>query len=128
MIKNAGKETATNIDLLFNWKPQFINVWPPRHYSEQTETDGRYTMRFDSLAPDENLGCELLAVNIDLPSLLLVRCDQCVAQTIAMFPQPVIKNWQRRIAIVLVLAGFALFVYLTIALIQLLVLKTPLGH
>jgi len=128
MIKNDGKETATNVELLFNWKPQFINVWPPRHFNERIELDGRYTLLFKSLIPNENLGCELLAVNNDLPSLLIVRCDQCVAQTITMYPQPVIKNWQRRIGIVLALAGFALVVYLTIVLLQFLVLKTPFGH
>lgn len=128
MIKNDGRETATNVELLFNWKPQFINVWPPRHYREQTASDSRYTLIFDSLTPGETIGCELLAINKDLPSLLIVRCDQCVAKTIVMYPQPVIKNWQRRIGIILSFAGFALFIYLTIVLLQFLVLKTPFGH
>lgn len=128
MIKNDGQETATKVELLFNWKPQFINIWPPRHYNEQIESDGRYTLVFDSLTPRETFGCELMSINKDLPKLLMVRCDQCVAQTIAMYPQPVIKNWQRRTCIVLSLAGLALLVYLTIVLLQFLVLKTPFGH
>jgi hypothetical protein len=128
VINNVGKETATKIELLFNWKPLCINFWPPRHYSEQTEPDGRYTLIFDSLAPNEVMGCELLTLNSDLPSLLVVRSDQCVAKTITMYPQPMIKNWQRRISIILVLAGLSLVVYLAIWLLQFLVLKTPFGH
>ena len=128
VINNVGKETATNVELLFNWKPMCINFWPPRHYSERTESDNRYTLIFDSLAPNEVIGCELLTINVDLPNLLIVRCNQCVAQTINMYPQPVIKNWQRRTGVILCLAGLALVVYLTIVLLQFLVLKTPFGH
>jgi hypothetical protein len=128
MIRNAGKQTATNVEMVFNWKPACINVWPSRHFTEHTESDNRYVMIFDSLAPNENLSCEIFSVNADLPVLLTVRSDQCVAQTINMYPQPVVPNWQRRIAIALMLAGLALVVYAMILLLQFLVLKTPLGH
>lgn len=128
VINNIGKETASNVELLFNWKPLCINVWPPRHYRELTSPDGRYTLIFDSLAPNETMGCELLTINADLPDLIVVRCDQCVAQTIAMYPQPIIKNWQRRTNLILSLAGIALVIYLTILLLQFLILKTPFGR
>lgn len=127
VLKNAGRETATKIELVFNWKPLFINVWPSRHFTEHTETDNRYILIFDSLAPNETVGCELLSVNVALPALIVARSDQCVAQTIEMYPQPVVKNWQRRVGIFLVLSGMALAVYLAILLLQFLVLKTPLG-
>jgi hypothetical protein len=85
-------------------------------------------MIFDSLAPNEYLGCELFSINNELPNLLILRSDQCVAQTINMYPQPVVPNWQRRIAVTLMLAGLALVVYATIVLLQYLVLKTPFGY
>ena len=128
VVNNIGKATATKVELLFNWKPLCINVWPPRHFSDHEDPDGRYTIVFDSLAPTEVIGCELLTINHELPNLLVVRCDQCVAQSIAMNPQPVISNWQRRTGIILGLAGLALVVYLTILLLQFLILKTPFGH
>jgi hypothetical protein len=96
-----------------------------RHFDEKTEPDGRYVMLFGSLAPGENLGCELISINQDLPNLLTVRCDQCVAQNINMYPQPVVPAWQRRISTTLRLAGLALIIYAIIAILQLLVLKTP---
>lgn len=128
MIRNAGKETATKVELVFNWKPLCINVWPSRHFQEHTEPDSRYVMIFDSLAPNEILGCELLSINTNLPDLIQVRSDQCIAQTINMYPQPVIKNWHRRAGAVLTLSGLALVVYVVIVLLQFLVLKTPFGH
>jgi len=124
ILWNAGRETATKIEWVFNWKP-IVNIWPARHFTENTEPDGRYVMFFDSLAPGETLGCELLSINWDLPNLVTVRCDQCVAQNIKMYPQPVVPAWQRRISTTLRLAGLALIIYATIAILQLLVLKTP---
>ena len=128
MLINAGKETATKVEWVFNWKPLCINVWPSRHFEEYTEPDKRYVMIFSSLAPHEYLGCEIFSINGELPVLITVRSDQCVAQTINMHPQPVVPTWKRRIAVMLLLAGLALSVYVAIVILQFLVLKTPFGH
>ena len=128
VLRNAGKETATNVELVFNWKPLCLNVWPSRHFAEHTEPDNRYVLIFDSLAPNEVVGCELLTINDQLPVLITARSDQCAAQTIEMYPQPVVKNWLRRVGVFFMLAGLALVVYMAILLLQFLVLKTPLGH
>lgn len=128
VVWNAGREPAMKIEWVFNWKPDCINVWPRRHFEEHSEPDGRYTMIFDSLAPNEFLGCELLSVNRDLPALITVRSDQCVAQNVNMYPQPVLPTWKRRIAGILLLAGLALVIYATLVLIQFLVLKTPFNY
>jgi hypothetical protein len=85
-------------------------------------------MIFDSLAPNEYLGCELLSLNDQPPVLIIVRSDQCVAQSINMSPQAILPNWQRRTAAGLMFAGLALVIYAVIVLLQFLVLKTPLGH
>lgn len=127
MLRNAGREPATNLEWVFNWKPLCINVWPSRHFDEHVETDGRYVMIFPSLAPGEYLGCELFSINADLPNLIIVRSDQCVAQTIAMYPQPVRPAWQRKLATLFWLAGLGVAVYGALLLLQFLVLKTPLG-
>ncbi len=124
VLWNGGREPATRVEWVFNWKPQCINVWPSRHFVEHTDADGRYIMIFDSLAPNEMMGCEVLVVNAPLPQLLTVRSDQCVALTVNLVPQIPLEPWKRRTAILLMLAGLALAVYLVIALLQLLVLRT----
>ncbi len=128
VLRNAGRETAKNVELVFNWKPLCLNVWPSRHYIEHDEPDRRYILLFESLAPNEIIGCELLTINDALPDLITARSEQCVAQTIAMSPQPVMRNWQRQSSVLLGLAGLTLTVYLVILLLQFLVLKTPVGH
>lgn len=127
-VSNSGKATATKVELVFNWKPLCLNIWPPRHFQEFTEPDGRYTLIFDSLAPNEQIGCHLLSVNNRLPDLITVRSDQCTAEKVFMYPQPYIANWKRRLASFFVFVGIAGTVYGLILLLQFLVLKTPFGH
>lgn len=128
IIRNAGREPASKVELVFNWKPMCLNLWPVRHYEEHIEPDSRYVLLFDSLAPNEVLGVEVLSVNYDLPNLVTVRSAECIAQSINMYPQPVVNQPARVIAKVLMALGLAAAVYLTIVLVQFLVLKTPLGY
>jgi hypothetical protein len=125
LIFNEGREIATNVEIVFNWKPLAINVWPTRHFEILTEPDGRHILKFDSLAPGENVGCEALSLNSDLPALITVRADQGQAKSVEMYPQPVVPIWAMRLRIFLTLAGLASVVYWGIVIVQWLVLKTP---
>ncbi|EIF41860.1 hypothetical protein DOK_17043 [gamma proteobacterium BDW918] len=127
VISNSGRETATKVELVFNWKPLCINIWPSRHYEQHSEQDGRHVMVFESLAPNEQIGFELLSVNNDLPALINARSDQCTATTIAMYPQPAVSAWQRRLVVTLLFMGFSFAIYLTIILLQFLILANKGG-
>jgi len=128
IIRNAGREPATKVEVVFNWRPMCLNLWPVRHYEEHIEPDQRYALIFDSLAPGETQSIELLSVNRDLPALVTARSTECVARNIPMYPQPIVSNWIRLIATFLMALGMAAAVYLIIVLAQFLVLKTPYGH
>ena len=128
VVSNSGRETATNVEVIFNWKPQCVNLWPARNYEERTDPDGRYAMIFKSLAPRENLGFEMFSINHDVPALIVARCDQCAATFINMAPQPIAAPWKRRAVIFLAFAGLSTVVYAAIVLLQFLVLRTPYGH
>jgi hypothetical protein len=128
VLRNAGKEPATGVEIVFNWKPPCINIWPPRHSTEHTENDGRYVLKFDSLAPNELISFELFSINRELPRLINARSDQCTAETIEMYPQPVVQSWKQRLAVFLVFSGIAFAVYVGIIILQFLVLGTPFGR
>lgn len=128
IIRNDGREAAEKVELVFNWKPMCLNLWPVRHYLEHHEPDGRYVLIFDALASDESLFVEVLSVNHDLPSLLTVRSANCVAKNLNMYPQPLVSDSVRKVVTVLLFLGLATTVYLIILLIQFLVLRTPLGR
>jgi hypothetical protein len=125
LIQNASNETANKIELIFNWKPQYFNIWSPREHATKTLEDGRYMLTFESLSPKEYFQCELLNVGADLPNLLTVRCSECVGKFIEMYPQPIAKNWQRRTIAVFIILGFVTSIYFALTLLQLIILKTP---
>ena len=126
LIFNDGKETARNLDITFNWKPMYLNMWPIRIYKEQEDKDGRYTITFDTLAPKESINIELLSINRDLPLLINVRSEQCSGKPIQLVSQPVVGMWTRRFLLTMVFLGMGTSIYLVVILIQFLVLKTPM--
>jgi hypothetical protein len=127
LLKNTGSEPAKNVELVFNWKPLCINIWPSRHITEHTEVDNRYVVVFDSLAPGEFVGFELLTVNADAPALITARSEQCVAKSVEMYPQQVIKPWLGRLLGLLVLVGAGAAIYIALLALQFLLLGTPYG-
>lgn len=125
IIKNTGKDTATNIEAVINWKT-IINIWPIRSYEEKSDKDGRYIMIFNSLSPKEEIRVELLSINKDLPALITVRANECIGQNILMNYYPVVPVWKVRILVTLAFFGLAAAIYSGVIFIQFLVLKTPI--
>ena len=124
LVKNDGRDTATKIEVVMNWKPQYFNLWPARHHTAHTEEDGRFILVFDSLSPGEGIGIELLSVNRDLPRIVNVRSDQAVGRFVNMEPMEIISPWLINFARLMFILGLSASIYLTIVLVQFLILKT----
>ena len=125
-VINTGRDTARRVEMVFNWKPSYLNLWPVRSYDEKSDGDRRYMLVFDSLAPKEELGIEVMSVNQDLPGLLHVRSAECVAKNVRLMWYAAVPAWRVRAAQILIFIGFGAAVYWIITAIQFLVLKTPL--
>lgn len=124
-IINTGRESANKLELVFNFQPQYLNLWPVRHYVVHTDNDGRHILKFDNLSPKEEIGLEIMAINNALPNLLLVRCAECVAQNVGILWVRYTPKWFRSLFIIFALIGLGVCVYYLVTLIQFLVLKTP---
>lgn len=124
-FRNAGRAIAHNVEIVFNWKPLCLNVWPSRHFEENTEPDNRYVLIFASLAPGEFFGCELLSVNNDLPALITVRSDEMFGIPVSMSPQPIVPRWRTMWVTALAFIGLAAGIYLLLIGLQWLILNTP---
>ncbi|MHA6159487.1 hypothetical protein ACX3X6_01040 [Pseudomonas sichuanensis] len=124
LVRNVGREPATKVEFVLNWQPQFFNLWPSRHYTCQTQEDGRFVIIFDSLSPGEMIGIELLSVNRDLPTVINIRSDQSKAQFVEMIPMETISQFKLNVFRALVILGFSAAIYLSIQLAQFLILKT----
>lgn len=124
-VINTGRETANKIELVFNWRPQYINLWPVRHYEIHTDPDGRHILIFENLSPKEEIGIEIMSINASLPDLLVVRSAECIAQNVQLVWVRYTSPWLRRAFIFFMMLGFSAAVYWFVTLIQFLVLKTP---
>lgn len=127
-VINTGRETANKVELVFNWKPHHINLWPVRHYEQKSDQDGRHILIFDNLSPKEELGLEIMSINADLPALLVVRSAECTADNVHLMWIPYVAVWKKNVARLLLLLGMSTALYGLIALVQFLVLKTPYGR
>lgn len=119
VISNDGRDTAKNVEIVFNWRPMFMNVWPARHFEHRLSDHNRYSLLFASLAPKENINVELIGINAALPELVTVRSDEVIAQERAMMLQPVLPNWKVFTFSYLGLAGIAVTGYVVALVIQL---------
>lgn len=117
-VVNTGRIAATKIEVVFNWKPQYLNMWPSRHYEEKIAPDGRYSIIYDSLPAKDSIGFELLAVNADLPQIITVRSEQVVAVERAMSLQPVYPRWVVIFSMWLILSGIAANVFGIASIVQ----------
>lgn len=122
IVANEGKEAATNIEVVFNWKPNCINIWPVRDYDEKIAPDGRFVMHFRSLAPKEQFSIEVLTINQEPPNLLTARSDQCQAEEGHLILHKQMRPSLARLRTILVLIGLGTVVYLGVLLLRLLVL------
>lgn len=127
-VINTGRETANKIELVFNWKPQYINLWPVRHYETHNDQDNRHILIFENLSPKEEIGIEIMSINAELPALLVVRSAECTAQNVQLMWVRYVSPLVRRSVLFFMMLGFAASVYWLVTLIQFLVLKTPYGQ
>lgn len=80
---------------------------------------------FENLSPKEELGFEIMSINHELPALLQVRSEECVAHNVRLMWFVSVPGWRIKTARFLLLLGFSAAVYWTVTLVQFLVLKTP---
>lgn len=118
VVTNLGKKTANNVEVVFNWKPPFINIWPNRDFGEKELADHRYIVTFQSLSPGESVGFEILSINEELPQIVNTRCDEGVAKEVPLQSQRVFKKWQQQIFALLMLAGMSATAYVLILFLQ----------
>ena len=95
-----------------------MNIFPARAFSEIDSAFNRYSVKFDSLAPNEQTTINIMSINVDLPVMTAVRCDECEGKLILMGAQRIWPNWFIRIVTTILLAGLVSTVYLLIRLLQ----------
>ncbi|MDB5701241.1 MAG: hypothetical protein JWL66_1440 [Sphingomonadales bacterium] len=117
-VTNIGTEPATEVEIVFNWKPQCCNVWPSRVHKIEEMPDGRWAIVLNSITPGETFGMEIFAINKALPALIIVRSSQCEASEMQLQPQQVQPRWKMSVAIYLMIIGLAMTAYWFVRALQ----------
>lgn len=120
-LRNDGKLPATDVEVLFNLRPEILNLWPPRQFTDVTADDGRYTIKLSSLAPSEQILIAAMQTRNEIPHLLHSRCNEMVARNILLQPQAVVPRWRAWVSIVFFWFGMGAFVYLGLRLLSLVI-------
>lgn len=123
-LRNGGRASATSIEIVFNWKPRHLSLWPQRDYTEATNPDGRYIIKLPSLGPSEFFGIDVLTVNADMPAVLEVRSAEGRGKRIEMTPQQIHPKWKLVLVAYLMLAGFVASLYLGLSILQFIILRS----
>jgi len=126
-ILNSGRGTLTNVELVLNWQPKCVNIWPSRYHEPRVVSDKRFSILFPSLAPGERVSVDILDIDRELPFVIAARSDQAVARNVNLVWVPEQKQKRLWLRTALMVLGAAAAVYLAISLIQYLVLRTPIG-
>ena len=117
-VLNSGRVTATEVEITFNWRPQYFNVWPTRPYEENLAPDGRFSVLLENLAPKEIFGFELLAINRKLPDIVNVRSAAAMSVITPLHLQPVVPRWLLLSVWFMAFLGCVTSVYLVTLIIQ----------
>ncbi len=115
---NQGKKTAHNVVSTFNYQPASIEIWPQRDFETSVNPNGKYIIKFDTLAPKEQFSINLITIDRHAPDLLNVRCDEACGQQINIWP---VRQWpQAFLYFLTMLLAFGVFatIYLFILFIS----------
>lgn len=109
-IQNAGRKSATNIEIVHKEKPDHFQFSQAISYKEGLNPNGEHLIKLDSLGPKEFLNIQYLS-HSKLPVLLRVRSDQGSAQLIQVQFQQIYPQWLFFIVSILMISGFGLLLY-----------------
>jgi hypothetical protein len=110
-IKNSGRSYAEGLEVIFNTKPQHYEVFPVRAYTDSSNVDGAYILKFNDLNADEQFSIIMLNINQSLPHSINVRWKGGLAKNIFMLPQEVLSRNKKMMYQFLIVAGVFCVVY-----------------
>lgn len=106
-VANLGSELARNVEIMLNGEPQLVNIRPARRYTMSSPIQGHVAIVLDGLAAKEAVVLELLAIDADVPEVVLVRSDSGAGIRVPSTLRLVQPFWKLVMARLLVRAGFA---------------------
>ena len=84
IVQNSGRASAKDIEIVFNFAPDEVSIWPQRGYKLENNSEGRLIVKLDFLAPREFVDVFLLSITNNLPELLNVKNPEYVGKPVVV--------------------------------------------
>lgn len=117
LIRNTGKVPLTEVEVILNFPPQSLNLWPPRPFSKREIEHDRVAISLTTLSPGEEIWFDMVAVNAPVPAALSVRSKETVARLLTLELMPVVPKWRIRTVQGLSIFGVIAVVYASLWLL-----------
>ncbi|WP_422037611.1 hypothetical protein [Roseibium sp.] len=117
LLSNNGRGVATDVEVTFNYIPKNFEVWPQRQFETSVNPNGRFIVKFGSIAPREQISLNVLMLHGETPSILSVRSNEATGKLIPLIVNRRFPRWLYVVVGALLVLGFASFIYLVIELV-----------
>lgn len=93
-IQNVGRESASDIEVILNYRPHNLSLWPQLVYSTTSNPENKYIIKIENLGRREFTQIEMLHSVGDMPAVLRIRtprgeCKQAPMAPMQVFPASV---------------------------------------
>jgi hypothetical protein len=111
---NTGRATADELEVIFNFRPFHLEIYPTIPYELKDNPDGRLVFSVSKLNPKERLNIRLLNSHNPLPEVINVRWRGGQGKLINIGPQQLFPKWFNLTIFGLLVLGVITAIYIPI--------------
>jgi hypothetical protein len=104
-LQNIGFGPAEDVEIILNYKPEHLSLWPQLNYTTVTNPEGRFIIKIENLGRREYTAVEMLHSIGEMPTALRVRTSRGECRQVSMAPMQVFPRWFIMLLRMLILVG-----------------------
>ncbi|SFN81056.1 hypothetical protein SAMN04488056_10289 [Cohaesibacter marisflavi] len=116
-VQNIGGATASDAEVILNYRPQHFDIWPPLQYKELVNSDGRFVVIVKKLHKRQHFTLSMLVVGGEIPHVVGVSWNQGLGKEVRIGPQQLFSPWVGRVFASLMFIGISSVLYFSVSLI-----------
>lgn len=116
LVQNVGGAPAKDVQVVFNYKPNSISVWPQQAYVGEENPESRWLIRIPSIGPHENVTINSIMIGVDHPNILTVKTPEGLGKFADFSFHRDLGKFRNGLILALMFLGFVFFVNLLLSL------------
>ena len=110
-VKNSGKKPSSQIELVFNSKPNQVSIFPEQSVITKDINNGKYAMEVPYIAPKGMVIIDTVCLNGKDGKLNQVNCKDVVSKQVQFIVNQKYSKWFNLSIVGLTFIGFAAVIY-----------------